>query len=157
WGETDPVTLAARFEKRCPFPARFHCYRTGLGEENAELYEALTRSGGGVFQCFGEADVAAAARAHRSECLHVERVRFAGGTEAADMLVAGRKAAVYPDGELVVAARFPEAGRTTLVLEGSFQGRKVVEEFPLEITSGSELAPRAWAEIAVASLLALQD
>jgi hypothetical protein len=30
-------------------------------------------------------------------------------------------------------------------------------EFPLEITSGSELAPRAWAELAVASLLALHD
>jgi tetratricopeptide (TPR) repeat protein len=157
WGESDPVTQAARFEKRCPFPVRFHCYRTGLGEENAELFEALTRAGGGVFQCFGEADLAAAARAHRSECLHVERVRFAGGPEAADVLVAGRKAAVYPGGELVVAGRFPEAGRSTLVLEGSFQGRKVVQEFPLEITSGSELAPRAWAEVAVASLLALHD
>jgi tetratricopeptide (TPR) repeat protein len=157
WGESDPVTLAARFEKRCPLPVRFHCYRTGLGEENAELYEALTRAGGGVFQCFGEAEVAAAAKAHRSECLHVERVRFAGGPEAADVLVAGRKAAVYPGGELVVAGRFPEAGRTTLVLEGSFQGKKVVQEFPLEIASGSELAPRAWAEVAVASLLALHD
>jgi hypothetical protein len=157
WGETDPVTLAARFEKRCPYRARFHCYRTGLGEENAELFEALTRAGGGVFQCFGEAEVAAAARAHRSECLHVERVRFAGGPQATDVLVAGRKAAVYPGGELVVAGRFPETGRTTLVLEGSFRGKKVVQEFPLEIASGSELAPRAWAEVAVASLLALHD
>src|SRR5205807_2665860 len=137
--------------------ARFHCYRTGLGEENAELFEALTRAGGGVFQCFGAAEVAAAARAHRSECLRVERVRFAGGPEAADVLVAGRKAAVYPGGELVVAARFPEAGRSTLVLEGTFQGRKVVEEYPVEVGSGSELAPRAWAEVAVASLLALHD
>jgi hypothetical protein len=157
WGETDPVTLAARFEKRCPCPVRFHCYRTGLGEENAELFESLTRSGGGVLQCFGEAEVAAAARAHRSECLRVEHIRFAGGPEAADVVVAGRKAVVYPGGELVVAGRFPEAGRSTLVLEGSFQGRKVVQEFPLEITSGSELAPRAWAEVAVASLLGLHD
>ncbi len=157
WGETDPVTLAARFEKRCPYRTRFHCYRTGLGEENAELFEVLTRSGGAVFQCFGEAEVAAAARAHRSECLRVERIRFAGGPEAADVLVAGRKAAVYPGGELVVAGRFPEAGHTTLVLEGTFQGKRVVQEFPLEVASGSELAPRAWAEVAVASLLALHD
>jgi hypothetical protein len=157
WGESDPVTLAARFEKRCPFPTRFHCYRTSLGEENAELYEALTRGGGGVFQCYGEAEVAAAAQAHRRECLRVEGVRFAGGPDATDVLVAGRKAAVYPGGELVVAGRFPEACRTTLILEGTFQGKKVVEEYPLEISSGSELAPRGWAEVAVASLLALHD
>src|SRR5262249_27824883 len=29
--------------------------------------------------------------------------------------------------------------------------------FPIEVNSGSELAPRAWAEVAVASLLALND
>jgi hypothetical protein len=73
------------------------------------------------------------------------------------VLVAGRRAAVYPGGELVVAARVNGAGTTTVVVEGTFQGRKVVEEFPVQVSSGGELAPRAWGEVAVASLLALNE
>jgi hypothetical protein len=157
WGDGDVASMVARFEQRCPFSTRFHCYRTGLGEENQELYEALTRRGGGIFQCFGEADVAAAARAHRSVCMQVERVRFVGGPAASDILVGGRRAALYPGGELVVAARFQGTGRTTLLVEGKYQGQPIVHEFPMEVKSGSELAPRGWAEIAVASLLALHD
>jgi hypothetical protein len=157
WGESDVAALVARFEQHCPYPTRFHSYRTGLGEENSELFEALTRRGGGVFQCYSEMEVAAAAKAHRSQCLRFQRVRFVGGPQASDVLVSGRRAAVYPGGELVVAARFNGTGRTTVMLEGEFAGQKVVQEFPLEVRSDSELAPRAWAEIAVASLLALHD
>jgi tetratricopeptide (TPR) repeat protein len=157
WGEPDVAALAARFERNCPFPTCFYCYRTGLGEENSELFEALTRKGGGVFQCYGETELAAAAKAHRSQCLQVKNVRFVGGPQASDVLVSGRRAAVYPDGELIVAARFEGIGRTTAILEGEYNGKEVVQEFPLEIKSGSELAPRAWAEVAVASLLALHD
>lgn len=157
WGEPDVAALVARFEQNCPYPTRFHCYRTGLGEENSELFEALTRKGGGVFQCYGEAALTAAAKAHRSQCLQIKRILFVGGPRANDVLVSGRRAAVYPGGELVVAARFNGTGRTTVVVDGELAGRKVVQEFPLEVRSGSELAPRAWAEIAVASLLALHD
>jgi tetratricopeptide (TPR) repeat protein len=157
WGEPDVAALVARFEQQCPYPTRFHCYRTGLGEENSELFEALTRRGGGVFQCYGEAEVEAAAQAHRSQCLQVQRVRFVGGPQASDVLVSGRRAAVYPGSELVVAARFNGTGRTTVLVEGEFAGQKMVQEFPLEVRSESELAPRAWAEIAVSSLLALHD
>ena len=157
WGEPDVAALVARFEQQCQYPTRFHCYRTGLGEENSELFEALTRRGGGVFQCYGEAEVEAAAKAHRSQCLQVQRVHFVCGPEASDVLVSGRRAAVYPGGELVVAARFNGTGRTTVLVEGEFAGQKMVQEFPLEVRSDSELAPRAWAEVAVASLLALHD
>ncbi len=157
WGEADASSLVSRFERRCPLNCRFHCYRTGLGAENSELAEALTRRGGGIFQCYGEADVPAAAVAHRHDCLVVRRVRFVGGPAAADVLVAGRKAAVYPNGDLVVAARFAQPGRTTLLVEGQYQGKDYVQEFPVEVGPSSELAPRAWAEVAVASLLALND
>jgi hypothetical protein len=162
WGADDIAALTARFEKRCPFATRFHCYRTGLGAENLELFEALTRNGGGIFNCFGEADLAAAALAHRNHCLKVESVRFVGGPSSSDVLVAGRRAAVYPGGELIVAARLKGTGKTTLVLEGKFQGQPLVEEFPIEVSgagsvSQQEMAGRAWAEIAVASLLALND
>jgi hypothetical protein len=89
--------------------------------------------------------------------LTVEKVRFVGGPEVGDVLVAGRRAAVYPGGELVVTGRAPAAGKTTVVIEGKFQGEKFAEEFPLEVRDGGELAPRAWGEVAVASLLALND
>src|SRR5262249_37652785 len=59
WGETDVAALVAGFEAHCPFATRFHCYRTGIGADNLELFEALTRRGGGIFNCFSEADLAA--------------------------------------------------------------------------------------------------
>jgi hypothetical protein len=157
WGEPDVAALVARFDQRCPLKTLFHCYRTGLGQENTELYEALTRKGGGIFQCVGEAEVAAAALAHRRHCWQIDKVRFAGGPEASDVLIAGRKSVVYPSGEIVVAGKFNGTGKTTLVLEGDFQGQKIAQEYPIEVHSGSELAPRAWAEVAVASLLAVND
>jgi tetratricopeptide (TPR) repeat protein len=157
WGEIEVAPMVARFESRCPFIPRFQCYLTGISAENAELFAALTRRGGGIFSCRGEAEIAAAAVAHRNQCLQVESVRFVGGPAASDILVAGRRAAVYPDGELVVAARFQGTGHTNLVVEGTFAGAHFVQEFPVDIKDGGELAPRAWAEIAVASLLALND
>jgi hypothetical protein len=157
WGEADTAALVAQFEQRCPLATRFHCYRTGLGQENSELFDALTRKGGGIFQCFSEAELPAAALAHRRQCWQIEKVHFVGGPEASDVLVAGRRSAVYPGGEIVVAGKFHGPGHTTLVIEGQFQGHKVVQEYPIEIGSSSELAPRAWAEVAVASLLSLHD
>ena len=155
WGEPDVAHLLGRFEARCPLTTRFHCYRTGIGADNQELFEALTRKGGGIFNVFGQADLAAAG-AHRQQCLEVEKVRFVGN-DLSEVLVAGRKAAVYPGGELIVAARAAKPGKSTLLVEGKFMGQKFAEEYPVEIGAIGELAPRGWAEIAVASLLALND
>jgi hypothetical protein len=162
WGESDVGQLVAKFEAQCPFPTRFHCYRTGLGADNAELFEALTRRGGGVFNCFSEADLPAVAVAHRNQCFEVEGVHFVGGPAMSDVLIAGRKAAVYPGGELIVAARvgddkFAEKMRTTLVVEGRYLGKKMTQEYTVDLTPTSELAARAWGEVAVASLLAVND
>jgi hypothetical protein len=156
WGESDIATLVARFESRCPFPTRFHCYRTGLGADNLELFEALTRQGGGIFNCYGDTDLNAAAAAHRNQCLQIEKVKFTGGSTS-DVLVAGRKAAVYPGGDVLVAARVNQPGKLQLVIEGQFLGKKFAQEYPIEVASAAELAPRAWAEVAVASLLSLND
>jgi hypothetical protein len=157
WGEPDVNALIARFESRCPFATRFTCYRTGLGAENLELFAALTRRGGGTFNCFTEADLPAAALAHRRQCLQIEHVRLVGGPAASDVLIAGRQAAIYPGGDMILAARMNGTGHTALMLEGTFLGKHFAQEYPLDITGGSELAPRGWAEIAVASLLALND
>jgi hypothetical protein len=157
WGDTNAGQVVAKFEAQCPFPTRFHCYRYGLGADNLELFEALTRRGGGIVQCYGESAIAAAAQAHRHQCLQIDRVSFTGGPAVSDVMVGGRQAAVYPGGELVVAGRSNDPGRTTLVVEGTFLGQKVVKEYPVEIGTASELAPRGWAEIAVSSLLALDS
>ncbi len=169
WGETDVAPLVARFEQKSPFACRFHCYRTGLGAENLELFETLTRKGGGIFNCYGEADVKAAAQAHRNHCLQVESVRLNFGLVASerhskfciptDVLVAGRRAAVYPGGELLVTGCFDFAGSRSgwAEVQGTFRGKKFVEEFNFDLFVSGELAPRAWAEVAVASLLALND
>jgi hypothetical protein len=157
WGETDVAALVARFEQRCPYATRFHCYRIGIGAENQELFEALTRRGGGVFTCHGKAELAAAARAHRNHCMRVEKVRFEGKAAVSEVLAAGRKTAVYPGGELVLAAQVSKAGPLQIVVEGTFLGEKVVQRFPVEVGTGGALAARGWGEIAVASLLALHD
>ena len=80
-------------------------------------------------------------------------VKVVGAAAASDVLVAGRKAAVYPGGELIVAAKVAAPGHTSLLVEGTFLGEKVAEEYPLEATGTGELAGRGWGEIAVASLL----
>lgn len=157
WGNRDTNSLVANFESKCPYSARFHCYSIGLGAENLELFQALTRKGGGIYPCYSEAYLPYVARAHRSHCLLVERVSFKGGPAMTDVLVAGRQAAVYPGGELVVAARAAAHGRTKLVVEGTFLGERVVYEYPIEIGASSELAARSWGELAVSSLLALND
>src|SRR4029077_1307324 len=41
--------------------------------------------------------------------------------------------------------------------EGTFQSQKMVQEYPIEVKETGELAARGWGEIAVASLLALND
>jgi hypothetical protein len=155
WGQTDVAPLLARFRSRSGNPTRFFCYRTGLGQENAELFDALTRDGGGTFQCHGEADVAAAAKAHRRQCLEVARIRVDGGAE--EMLVAGRRSAVYPGGELHVVARVPKPGKTKVHVEGRFQGQKFAQSFNVEVREDGELAPRSWGEVAVESLLSLNE
>jgi hypothetical protein len=157
WGEKETAQIAARLEARNLYRTRFHCYSIGLGAENTELFESLTRNGGGIFNCFGEGDVPAAAAAHRRQCLTVEKLGFVGGPAMGDVLVAGRKSAVYPGGEIIVAARATEPGQTTVMLQGTFAGKPYAFEAPVVADGTGELAPRGWGEIAVASLLALNE
>src|SRR5262249_17485755 len=157
WGETDVAPLVARFRGKAAFPTRLFCYRTGLGQESAELFDALTRDGGGTFQCFGEGEVAAAAQAHRRQCLEIKSVKLEGESPASEVLVAGRRAAVYPGGELIVTGHFAKPGKAKVIVEGNFQGKPYSQSFALDVKADGELAARGWGEVAVASLLALND
>ncbi len=157
WGESDINTLVTRFEQKCPYPIRFHCYRTGLGAENEVLFTALTRRGGAVFQCLSEAELKTVARAHREQCWEINGITFLDGPRASDILVAGRKAAVYPGGELILAARCERTGKARVKISGTYLGEPREEVYTLEVNGGSELAARGWGEVAVAELLALHD
>lgn len=156
WGNRDLSPLVKRFASRCHYQPMFHCYRTGIGSENLSLYQALTRRGGGIFNCYTPAEMKAASTAHRKQCWQIERVSFVGG-EPSDVLLSGQQAAIYPGGELIVTGRLAHPGRTTLLIEGKHLGKKLIQEYTLEATGGSELAARAWGEVAVASLLSLND
>lgn len=145
--ETEVSDLVSRLRKHCPYRVQFHCYRTGLGNENETLFESLARNGGGTYNCRAEADVVAAAMAHRWECLRLDRVAFTGGSPT-EVLDSDLRVAVPPGGEVQIAARFPQPGRTTLVLEGTFCGRKVSFVHPLEVRAlPSGLAARGWREL----------
>src|SRR5947207_32132 len=96
--------------------------RAGWSRRDGSI--TATRRGGGIFNCYGEADVPAVAVAHRHQCFHVERVSLVDGPETSDFLVAGRKSAIYPGGELIVAGRAGDSGKATVVLEGTFLGEK---------------------------------
>ena len=113
WGETGRGGAGGPLRAALPVPTRFHCYRTGLGAENLELFEALTRKGGGVFNCFGEADLPAAAQAHRTQCLHVDQRplrRRSGDVRRAGRRPAGRRLSRRRAGRRRPGSR-PPAGR----------------------------------------------
>lgn len=154
WGELDAGRLEHALGTR---DVRFFCYRTGLSAENLELFERLTRKGGGIFNVFTEDMVERAALAHRRACLVLSKISVdteAGSTR--DVVVAGRQAALYPGGELVVAGRCRGTTRGTLVLHGTLDGARQELRFPLSFTGKGELAARGWAEIAVQQMLALR-
>ena len=158
WGEPDVGTLVARFEARCPLPTHFHCYRTGLGADNLELFEALTRQ-----------------RRRHLQLLHRGRpgrrcrrpspaVPDSGQRPFRRRPRRERRPRRRPQGRRLSGRRADRRGEAGLArparrccVEGTFQGQKVVEEYPLEVAGAGELAGRGWAEIAVASLLALND
>ncbi|MCB9616286.1 MAG: hypothetical protein H6721_00765 [Sandaracinus sp.] len=159
WGERDADTLVRRFAARSPWQARFFAYRTGLGAENLELLRRLASSGG-VFNCLSRSSLAGCATAHQQTGFFVERARLvdAQGTELGrEVLIAGGAATLAEAGELLVAGRIERGDEGVLVLEGTRHGAPHVERHPVSLASRGELASRAWAEIAVAHLLAAND
>jgi len=157
WGERKLSQILAPVGKNNgKFRARFFCYRNGLSAENLELFDQLTREGGAVFNVFSEKEIEAAALAHRRPAFLIESLQVEG-LPVQDLLVAGRRAAIYPGGSLQVAGRYAKEGKARIKLSGSFDGKPHVFEAELSLDGTSELAGRAWAEIAVQQMLALQD
>ncbi len=144
WGAAPPAAVAARLG------APIYGYTTGLPGTDVRGLQAIARAtGGALFSVTGADDVAGAATAHRARPWTLRGVDVAG---AADVLVAGRPANVYPGQRLRLAGRGrPRAGdEVVLHLERGAETRDV--RLPLADVVASELAPRAYGEIATGRL-----
>ncbi len=160
WGDGDVERLVQTFEQQSGVDARFFAYRTGLGAENAALFAALTRRGA-TFNCLTADSVPACSTAHTATGLVLDEISLVGqgpgGAEVSDLIVAGGQATLFPGAQLTVAAKVATEGDAELVLQGRRGEAPVTLRWPVRLEGDGALAPRAWAEIAVARLLAAND
>jgi len=159
WGQSHVDSLISRHP--VAETLRWVSYRFGETAVNQDLFDALARSGRGrVVNVLSGAEVDAAALAHRQGSVELARVTVKGGSGAKDLVVAGRPHLVYPGQELRVAGRLPRYAPVTLEVVTRQGDEERTLEVPLSIKSGTQgdlFAPRAWAELFVARLVALED
>jgi hypothetical protein len=158
WGERDLPTLLR--ERPAPWAStRTFAYRTGLGAENTDLLRRVARAG--VFNCLSVESVPGCAVAHQRPGLRVERVLVEGvgptGARTSEVLVAGGASSFAPGTELLVVGRLDQAGPARVRLVGHVGERAVTWTRDVTLAPRGQLASRAWAEVAVAHLLASGD
>jgi hypothetical protein len=155
WGLDQVDGLLARHTQA--LRGRWLCYRFGDVAVNRALFEALGReTRGRTVNVLTAAQLPAAAVAHRRAPVALKQVRVSGG-EAADLVVAGQPKLVFPGQELEIAGRLPSGGAATLEVVLDVNGEEQVTQAALPAESSSVLAARAWAELHVRQLLALDD
>ncbi|AGC47319.1 hypothetical protein MYSTI_06046 [Myxococcus stipitatus DSM 14675] len=155
WGESTLESLISRHGS--VEALRWVTYRFGEAAVNTGLFDALARaSGGRSVPVLSGAQVDAAALAHRAASVVLSRVAVTG-TQVKDLVVAGRPHLVFPGQELVVAGRLPEKGEARLVITTQAGDAERTLEVPLPRDEESTFAPRAWADLFVARLVALDD
>jgi tetratricopeptide (TPR) repeat protein len=155
WGQSNVESLISRHSSAEAL--RWVTYRFGEAAVNTDLFDALARaSGGRVVNVLSGSEVAAAAQAHRAASVVLERVEVKGAT-VKDLVVAGRPHLVFPGQELQVAGRLPEDGAAELEVVTRANGEERTLRLPLPRDEDSPFAPRAWAELFVARLIALDD
>ncbi|MCP3140292.1 VIT domain-containing protein [Pyxidicoccus xibeiensis] len=155
WGQSRVESLVSRHPSAEAL--RWVTYRFGEAAVNTDLFDALARSSNGrVVNVLSGSEVDAAARAHRAASVVLERVAVKG-TAAKDLIVAGRPHLVFPGQELLVAGRLPDKGDAQLEVVTRAGGEARTLVVPLPRDEDSTFAPRAWAELFVARLVALDD
>jgi hypothetical protein len=157
WGTREPELFLQRFAKNSRWgQLRFFAYQTGLGSENLPVLRRLTRDGGAVFPCLGRSELERCSTAHTKASLWLQSFAVQG-VGASETLVAARQATFFPGSLLTFGSRFARNGKATLVLKGQFQGKPWSRKLTLNVSFTGELAPRAWAELAIAQLSAMND
>ncbi|MBR58271.1 MAG: hypothetical protein CMH54_09645 [Myxococcales bacterium] len=160
WGDRSIDTMVQTLHNNAEYESRFFAYRTGIGADNMELFSALTRKGA-IFNCLGIDSVPACSTAHLSSGIMLESVTVESvegdTTSVEDLLVAGRQATLFPGAELTIAGRLSSPGEANIRIMGSRNGEPVTLSIPASLHPQGQLAPRAWAEIAVAQLVQTRD
>ena len=160
WGDRSIDTMVQTLENSADYQARIFAYRTGIGADNMELFSALTRKGA-IFNCLGIDSVPGCSTAHLSSGMVIESVDIEGahGDEVAveDLLIAGRQATLFPGAQLTIAGRLTSPGDANIRITGTRNGELVELVIPAALHPQGNLAPRAWAEIAVAQLVQTRD
>ncbi|MCA9520613.1 MAG: hypothetical protein KC609_06565, partial [Myxococcales bacterium] len=157
WGSQNLDAIVGEFKRTSQWgQTRFFAYHFGLGSENLSLFRRVTRLGGAVFSCLGESELEKCATAHTKPSMTLEQVKIAG-IGAREILVSGRQVNVFPGSLLTVAARYEQDGVASVELVGRYLGKPHTVRFSLPVKARGDLAPRGWAEIAVAQLIELGD
>ena len=146
WGERNVGMLARVFSGKGPIFA----YKTGLtGGDDRALAQLARESGGAVFSVVGEAQIDAAASAHRARPWLIDSLALAG---TSDLLLAGRPRSIYRGQEILLTGRGkPEAG-AYLIMKLSRGGKSIAHKQALGSVIDSELATRVYGQVAVGTL-----
>ncbi len=146
WGEDDGARIAAAFAgERALF-----AYRTGVGRSDHRMLQRLAgRTGGGIFAVTSPDELAAAAKAHTRKPWRLQSVEVKQGT---DVLVAGMPSWIYPGQILRIVGRgAPTAESHVRIALRRGDTQRILRFRPHQIVE-SELAARAYGEVAVGSL-----
>ena len=148
WGD-DNIHMIAETLAEGPTGALF-AYKTGQSGTATGVLEHLAReSGGAVFSVANQQEVAAVATAHNKRPWTLLDVAIAGGR---DVLVAGRPRTIYPDQRLTVVGRGTPDPAAGLVLQVKRGDQLKTVRLPLTHAVPSELAARAYGQVAVGQL-----
>ncbi len=157
WGNRDIHQILGRWSQQQRWgQTRWFAYSFGLGNEDTALYQRITRQGGAVFTCLGEAEIERCSTAHTHQAMSLDKIEIEG-IEATETLVAGRQTTLYPGALLAFASRYQRDGKASITLKGSFDGQPISLPYTLDVKAHGDLAPRAWGEIAIAQLAELDD
>ncbi len=157
WGNQHVDRMLHKFDKTKHWnQVRFFAYQMGIGSENLGFFRRLVRRGGALFPCLSQSEIPRCAKAHTRPSLLLKEVKVEG-IDASQILVAGRQTNVYPDGLITVGAQFKKNGAAKIHLLGTYQGKPFRQTLTATLKAESDLGPRAWAELAVAQLMELED
>ena len=137
WGESNLYAMTRKLK------GTLFAYRTGMSGTDGHALSHLAReTGGAVFSVVGEAQVEAAAVAHRRRPLALSSLEAEGGS---DLMIAGRPGALFRGQRIMVVGRGTPRNITL-----SAGGHTI--ETKLASPLRSDLAPRSFGSVAVLQL-----
>jgi hypothetical protein len=152
WGEANVNAIARAFGNG--HAGSLFAYQTGMaGTDLATLSQLARETGGAVFSVTGEADIDKAVVAHRARPWRIVSMKLA---DASDLMLAGRPYTLFPGQTLLLVGRGTPATGSALEIEVERDGHREVVKAPLGAAIDSDLAPRAYGQVATSQLEELE-